>query len=1213
MSVEHTPAPLSPDELPRSAWLKFFDTFLQEKNIKWMLGLGGLILFASSLMLVTSHWQDYTPLWKSLVVMGYTVVLYVLGEVAYRQLGLRRTGTSLLAMTVLLIPISFLAVRVMHEDLSGASHLAGIVGLLLANTVFAAVAGRRILQHFLRQDQPTFLMSYLGLSLAGALVPGLPQTYAAPVGLLLWAMFAVGTIKVNRHVFWLGEEHRLPRIFGFFPILLLGTQFLTLFAFLAPGIELPWMGFGLVLTAVPVLMTANALAQVFEERTGNLVRPLPWSLVTPLLVGLGLCLVGVCLSFTEFRTSLAPVPTALLAALVLCQLARRTRHPGFVWAMWGGVLVAYQTSPIFFQELARSVIRQGAEAVSEARLPWAFYGLTYLPLLIVATLIAAIAARRDNLLFARPTRLFVVGLTSLLWAISFTHFKAMFPVGVALLAMCALELLAFREPKLRFGMVAAWVSLSLGLTPFLEQVLHWELPAEAFLWVMSLSAGLLLLPDRFLSPTSHPEHKHIRKPNPYAIGDLASFLMVLLFSAAWLVRWMDLPEGEIPWTSAVMWSGLLFVHALRWCREILSVFALMFAGVAGVLIAKAFGVAPLVLLASGILTAGGLLCVAMALHRVPQTRLSRAFAKPMEQVAGVALAFALIGFSLPRLLAVMAGLPLEYGWLWWPLLVPVAWSFDAARRWRSAFWTFLGSFTVLCFVGAVSVTAWGQSEGFTWLPLVWAGVGLLSIPLVPRPFEWSSRETAEELERVFSPGVRYVTEPIGRFATVLFVLLAVGTLPFFSVPARLASVMSLAGLFGLTGNWRNAGLRHMGLALLNWHLLSGVVQLLVPEAKHVLDLNAATLWELCLPLALAASVSRLVWNLSRRAPGSTLGEWVNFQRLMLLGLTCFGLIWSLKIREVSTALSLLQVIFAVSVFAVLAVDQIWQAVKSKDEAHVWTAEGIVLLAVGYLLMFDVIHLGTGLSMYAILLTGWAAWVVGYLSFPQEKWRVLSEPMFFTGYALPAVAVGVGIVRHFTTPDSLWLGMNSLALLFAAGFYFWRGIEERRNLWMLSAAAILNVALALLWRELDWHDPQLFAIPLGISILALVQWLKEEIPAKALDPLRYLGALVILVSPVFHILSVRWMDLLTLMVASVAVTLTAMGLRIRALMYTGTAFLVADLLAMVVMGSIDNPTLLWIAGILVGLSVMALAAYCEKHRELVLQRLRIVAAKLETWE
>ncbi len=154
--------------------------------------------------------------------------------------------------------------------------------------------------------------------------------------------------------------------------------------------------------------------------------------------------------------------------------------------------------------------------------------------------------------------------------------------------------------------------------------------------------------------------------------------------------------------------------------------------------------------------------------------------------------------------------------------------------------------------------------------------------------------------------------------------------------------------------------------------------------------------------------------------------------------------------------------------------------------------------------------------------------------------MVSQPLFLTGYVLPLVTVGLGIVRHFAVPTSLWLGMNSLALLLAGGFYFWRGIEEKQKNWMLLSAGILNVALALLWRELHWNDPQLFAIPLGISILALVEWLKDEIPAKAHDPLRYLGALVILVSPVFHIVGGSWLHLLTLMIASVAVTLDRDG-------------------------------------------------------------------------
>ena len=139
------------------------------------------------------------------------------------------------------------------------------------------------------------------------------------------------------------------------------------------------------------------------------------------------------------------------------------------------------------------------------------------------------------------------------------------------------------------------------------------------------------------------------------------------------------------------------------------------------------------------------------------------------------------------------------------------------------------------------------------------------------------------------------------------------------------------------------------------------------------------------------------------------------------------------------------------------------------------------------------------------------------------------------------------------------------------------------------------------------------IPIGASILMLVQLLKREIPAVWHDPLRYLGALVILVSPTFHIVGGSWWHLFSLMVASVVIAVVAIGLHIRALLYTGTAFLAADLVSIVVRGSLNNPNLLWIAGLGLGAAVVALAAVCENNREKLQQRLRMVSASLAQWD
>ncbi len=40
--------------------IRFLDAFLNENNIKWILGAGVLILLGSSAMLVASHFDDLT-------------------------------------------------------------------------------------------------------------------------------------------------------------------------------------------------------------------------------------------------------------------------------------------------------------------------------------------------------------------------------------------------------------------------------------------------------------------------------------------------------------------------------------------------------------------------------------------------------------------------------------------------------------------------------------------------------------------------------------------------------------------------------------------------------------------------------------------------------------------------------------------------------------------------------------------------------------------------------------------------------------------------------------------------------------------------------------------------------------------------------------------------------------------------------------------------
>ncbi len=166
--------------------------------------------------------------------------------------------------------------------------------------------------------------------------------------------------------------------------------------------------------------------------------------------------------------------------------------------------------------------------------------------------------------------------------------------------------------------------------------------------------------------------------------------------------------------------------------------------------------------------------------------------------------------------------------------------------------------------------------------------------------------------------------------------------------------------------------------------------------------------------------------------------------------------------------------------------------------------------------------------------------------------------------------------------------------------------------MLLAAAIFNGGLLILWHDLDLKDPQFYMIPIGISVLVLTRLLRDELPKVAHDPLYYAGALTILVSPTFHIIGGSWLHLFTLMVASVSMIFVAIGLRLRPLAYAGAAFLITDLVAMVVRGSIDRPHVLWIAGLFLGALVVTIGAVAERNREMMLQRIRMLSAELQSW-
>ena len=1216
---------------------RFFDNFFQERNIRWMLIFGAAIVFGSSLMLVTKSWAEWTPALKILVVVGYTAAIYGGGQIALQRLQLNSTGRVLQTLTLLLLPICFASLTWV-----GPGSALQTIGLVVPALILLIRASTIILDDWLVGRQATFLISYGLLCVAG----GLPVIESAGVAfaflMVAWVVFSAGVVKVNRHVFWLTESHAKPRVLGFLPIAMLGLQFTVLVAIKAvPALPPSWIGWGMVLVAVTVLQTARVVADVFVKRTGDLVRPLPWAIMAPLLTGVVLALGGLLVSAAGFSyvgpTTFALIPTAMLAAVVFGRVAGDTRHPIMVWLALICVAVAYQSSPVLFADLVASLKAATAETIHRSRVPLSLYGLTYTPLLMTLAAFACYLKRRGEGTLASPVQQFVTILSIGWLAFAATDLTSAFLVSAVNVIGFAVFAYLFADRRYIFGAIVALVAAAATIVPAGNQMQCWAVSSD---WIGVVLAGLatillLAVPmqrviDRIPLPASRWGLDRLGRWLDGRWLATCGVVLAVALGLHWIFTALVSLPGPMSSASMIQWTLLVVTllrgvlkrpsYAIAMALWIMSVAAAMRA-----VIQWGFIPSDPAIWAAGCLVVANVVAHAVV-RRVDQMKNRRRIDVKLSLARQRIVALALPALDLSFLvLVVLTGAVFVPAWSLLhvagtsaPFGNPVAlavvtpfvvgWWFSLVMRTKMP--PVAGLVAVLPPLAAsTAMLAMGMEVSFSGLCLIWAATqaaSMLIYRVKPRTFG-----------------------PMMIVARMLMLVLVAASCVSFDWLMRVVALLAIVShCFSLkTGAFTN---ELKPLAVLgNVHALLAVgaiagCQGWVPRALLDSTSDGSVAFELIAWELVAVSLSLSVfaaaeWRLGWRVP-----TWIALLRLAAISLTvgCVG----------CAMIGLPWIAVVLPAWLILGGMELGRAIRFADERSVWMGLAWWLIGVGYLFAADVISVGAGLSQFVLLGIGVAALgarhvlgspgneVVGNET--RQSLGTLIRPLNQIGLSMPAIvailAIGgqlIGPALGLRVPGSGMperMALNAIAMMLAAGVYFHRVVIHGDRRFLVPAVVIANLGAILLWRVLGWNAIDLYLIPFGLSVLGVLEVFRDRVPASSHAPIQSVALMLILGSPLFQVIGGSWVHMLALLTLSVVLVLAAIGLRQRWLMLTASVCLGFDLVAMVVRSTIHNLNVLWVVGVLIGIAVIALAAVCENHRDKLLQRIRLLSAELATW-
>ena len=223
------------------------------------------------------------------------------------------------------------------------------------------------------------------------------------------------------------------------------------------------------------------------------------------------------------------------------------------------------------------------------------------------------------------------------------------------------------------------------------------------------------------------------------------------------------------------------------------------------------------------------------------------------------------------------------------------------------------------------------------------------------------------------------------------------------------------------------------------------------------------------------------------------------------------------------------------------------------------------------------------------------------------------PMFRDTALLSGMTAGAAsILATLDTSRSVWLSILP-AFLASVLFVLMAAEGYRRKLSAALAMSYFALSSHVLLLRLETWGPELYCLGPGLALLGLTGLLRRELDPLWRQRLFTGGATLLYAMPLIGLLDeLNWGWQIVLLLLAVAFGAASFVLRSRSLLTVSTAAMVIDLACFLIKLRQTAPLLVWVAGIVFGLGLMAIAALLEHRREVLLQRIRIWGQELRSW-